>query len=62
MERETQKGILIGKNGLALKNVGIDARKKLENFFKKKIHLKLFVKVNKKWRSNLKKLKDFGYN
>ena len=62
VERETQKGILIGKNGLALKNVGIDARKKLENFFKKKIHLKLFVKVNKKWRSNLKKLKDFGYN
>ena len=62
VERETQKGILIGKNGLALKKVGIEARKKLEIFFKKKVHLKLFVKVNKKWRTNLKKLKDFGYN
>ena len=62
VERETQKGILIGKNGLALKKVGIDARKKLEFFFRKKVHLKLFVKVNKKWRTNLKKLKDFGYN
>jgi len=62
VERETQKGILIGKNGLALKKVGIDARKKLEKFFKIKVHLKLFVKVNKKWRTNLRKLKDFGYN
>ena len=62
VERETQKGILIGKNGLALKKVGTDARKKLEIFFKKKVHLKLFVKVNKKWRTNLKRLKDFGYN
>ena len=62
VERETQKGILIGKNGLALKKVGIDTRKKLESFFKIKVHLKLFVKVNKKWRSNPKKLKDLGYN
>ena len=62
VERETQKGILIGKNGLALKKVGTDARKKLESFFKKKVHLKLFVKVNKKWRTNIKRLKDFGYN
>ena len=62
VERETQKGILIGKNGIALKKVGIDARKKLEDFFKIKVHLKLFVKVNKKWRTNHKKLKDFGYN
>jgi GTP-binding protein Era len=62
VERETQKGILIGKNGLALKKVGINARKKLEDFFKIKVHLKLFVKVNKKWRTNIKKLKDFGYN
>ena len=62
VERETQKGILIGKNGLALKKVGIEARKKLENFFKIKVHLKLFVKVNKKWRTNIKRLKDFGYN
>lgn len=62
VERETQKGILIGKNGLALKKVGIEARKKLEKFFRIKVHLKLFVKVNKKWRTNLKRLKDFGYN
>ena len=62
VERETQKGILIGKNGSSLKKVGIGARKKIENFFKIKVHLKLFVKVNKKWRTNLKKLKDFGYN
>ena len=62
VERETQKAILIGKNGLALKKVGTDARKKMEHFFKKKVHLKLFVKVNKKWRTNVKKLKDFGYN
>ena len=62
VERETQKGILIGKNGLALKKVGTDARKKLESFFKIKVHLKLFVKVNKKWRSNPKKLKNLGYN
>ena len=62
VERETQKGILIGKNGFALKKVGIDARKKIEDFFKKKVHLKLFVKVNKKWRTNPRKLKDFGYN
>ena len=46
VERETQKAILIGKNGLALKKVGTDARKKMEHFFKKKVHLKLFVKVN----------------
>ena len=62
VERETQKGILIGKNGLSLKKVGIDARKKLEIFFKIKVHLKLFVKVDKKWRTNIKKLKGFGYN
>ena len=62
VERETQKGILIGKNGLALKKVGIDARKKLESFFKIKVHLKLFIKVNKKWRTNPKKLKELGYN
>ena len=62
VERETQKGILIGKNGFALKKVGIDARKKIEDFFKIKVHLKLFVKVNKKWRTNPRRLKDFGYN
>lgn len=61
VERDTQKGIIIGHNGLALKKVGTAARKDLEAFFEKKIHLELFVKVNKNWRSNTKELKRFGY-
>ncbi len=62
VERETQKGILIGHKGSALKKVGIRARKSLQNFFGKKIHLELFVKISKNWRSNNKELKRFGYN
>ena len=62
VERETQKGIIIGHKGGALKKVGIQARKDLEKFFGKQIHLELFVKVNKNWRSNLKQLKRFGYS
>jgi len=62
VERETQKGIIIGHKGSALKRVGMEARKDLEKFFDKKIHLELFVKVNKNWRSNQKQLKRFGYN
>ncbi len=62
VERETQKGILIGHKGNALKQVGIGARKSLQNFFGKKIHLELFVKISKNWRSNNKELKRFGYN
>ena len=62
VERETQKGILIGHKGKALKRVGSEARKDLEKFFKKKIFLELYVKVNKNWRSNDKQLKRFGYN
>ncbi|NQX86208.1 MAG: GTPase Era [Flavobacteriaceae bacterium] len=62
VERETQKGILIGHKGSALKRVGVEARKDLEKFFDKKIHLELYVKVNKNWRSNQKQLKRFGYN
>ena len=62
VERETQKGILIGHKGSALKKVGIGARKSLQNFFGKKIHLELFVKISKNWRSNNKELKRFGYN
>ena len=61
VERETQKGILIGHKGGALKKVGIGARKKLQAFFGKKVHLELYVKVNKDWRSNERQLKRFGY-
>jgi len=62
VERETQKGILIGHKGSALKRVGIGARKSLEQFFGKKIHLELYVKVSKNWRSSAQQLKRFGYN
>ncbi|MCF6222560.1 MAG: GTPase Era [Flavobacteriaceae bacterium] len=61
VERETQKGIIIGHKGSALKRVGTEARKDLEKFFGKKIFLELYVKVNKNWRSNSKQLKRFGY-
>ncbi len=62
VERETQKGIIIGHKGSALKRVGVEARKDLEKFFGKQIHLELYVKVNKNWRSNQKQLRRFGYN
>jgi len=62
VERDTQKGIIIGHKGSALKRVGIEARKDLEKFFGKQVHLELYVKVNKNWRSNQKQLKRFGYN
>ncbi|MCB4799416.1 GTPase Era [Neotamlana laminarinivorans] len=62
VERETQKGIIIGHKGSALKRVGVEARKDLEQFFGKQIHLELYVKVNKNWRSNQNQLKRFGYN
>lgn len=62
VERETQKGIIIGHKGSALKRVGIEARKDLEKFFGKQIHLELYVKVNKNWRSDSKQLRRFGYN
>ncbi len=61
VERETQKGILIGHKGTALKRVGVAARKDLEKFFEKQIHLELYVKVNKNWRNNLNQLRRFGY-
>lgn len=61
-ERQTQKGILIGHKGNSLKKVGIGARKSLQDFFGKKIHLELYVKVSKNWRSNNSMLKRFGYN
>ena len=62
VERETQKGILIGHKGKPLKRVGTEARKDLEQFFGKQVHLELYVKVNKNWRSNTNQLKRFGYN
>tara|TARA_R110002050_G_scaffold273113_1_gene417059 strand:- start:54102 stop:54983 length:882 start_codon:yes stop_codon:yes gene_type:complete len=62
VERETQKGIIIGHKGSALKRVGVEARKDLEKFFGKQIHLELYVKVNKNWRSNQNQLRRFGYN
>jgi GTP-binding protein Era len=62
VERDTQKGIIIGHKGAALKRVGVQARKDLEKFFGKQIHIELYVKVNKNWRSNQNQLKRFGYN
>ena len=62
VERESQKGIIIGKQGRALKKVATEARKSLEKFFGKSIYLETFVKVDKDWRSSDKELKNFGYN
>ncbi|WP_025741538.1 GTPase Era [Aquimarina pacifica] len=62
VERDSQKGIIIGHKGSALKRVGTQARKDLEKFFGKKIHIELYVKINKNWRSNNNQLKRFGYN
>ena len=61
VERETQKGIIIGHKGAAIKRIGTEARKDLEKFFGKKVFLDLYVKVNKNWRSNDRQLKRFGY-
>ncbi|WP_046746138.1 GTPase Era [Kordia zhangzhouensis] len=62
VERETQKGIIIGHKGSAIKNVGTQARKDLEKFFGKQIHIELYVKVNKNWRSDARQLRRFGYS
>ncbi len=61
VERDTQKGIIIGKKGEALKKVGIMARKDIEAFFDKKVFLSLFVKVDKDWKNKKVSLKRFGY-
>lgn len=61
VERDSQKGILIGKQGTMLKRVGIQARKDLEVFFQKNIYLEIFVKVEKDWRNRENKLRAFGY-
>lgn len=60
--RDSQKGIIIGHQGKALKKVGTEARKDIEAFFQKQVFLELFVKVNKDWRDNDLQLKKFGYN
>lgn len=62
VERNSQKGIIIGHKGDAIKKVGTDSRIDLEGFFNKKIFLDLQVKVNKNWKSSDKQLKKFGYN
>ena len=62
VERESQKGIIIGHKGNALKKVGTKARIDLEEFFEKKVFLDLKVRLNKNWRSNDRELKKFGYN
>ena len=61
-ERDSQKGIIIGKAGSALKRVGSQARKDIEDFFQKQVFLQLFVKVDKDWRSNSSRLKHYGYD
>ena len=62
VERDSQKGIIIGHLGIALKKVSTEARKSLEKFFQKPIYLETFVKVDKDWRSNQRELDSFGYN
>jgi len=61
VERDSQKGIIIGKGGKMLKKVGTESRIDIETFFNKKVYLELFVKVEKDWRSKDNKLKLFGY-
>jgi GTP-binding protein Era len=62
VERDSQKGIIIGDQGKMLKKVGIEAREELEKFFRKKVYLETFVKVETDWRKNKLKLKKFGYD
>ncbi|NVJ84970.1 MAG: GTPase Era [Algoriphagus sp.] len=62
VERNSQKGIIIGEKGKMLKKVGIEARQDLETFFGKKVHLETFVKVEPDWRKNKNKLRKFGYD
>lgn len=62
VERDSQKGIIIGHQGVALKKVNTESRKTLERFFGKKIFLETFVKVDKDWRSSQRELDNFGYN
>ena len=59
--RDSQKGVIIGKAGSALKRVGTQARIEMEDFFQKKVFLRLFVKVDQDWRESKKELRKFGY-
>ena len=61
VERDSQKGIIIGKGGASIKHVGIEARKDIEAFFEKQIYLELFVKVDKDWRQKDARLRHYGY-
>mmetsp|Transcript_1782 Transcript_1782/g.2124 ORF Transcript_1782/g.2124 Transcript_1782/m.2124 type:complete len:132 (-) Transcript_1782:73-468(-) len=61
VERDSQKGIVVGKGGVKIKDVGMEAREKLEEFLQEKVHLELNVKVDKNWRRDEKKLKAYGY-
>jgi GTP-binding protein Era len=61
VERDSQKGIIIGHKGSSLKKVGTEARKDIEAFFDKKVFLEIYVKVEKDWRNKDNKLKGFGY-
>lgn len=61
VERESQKGIIIGHKGVALKKISMEARKTLEKFFDKSIYLEIFVKVDKDWRNSAKRLEVYGY-
>ena len=60
--RETQKGIIVGKGGSMIKQLGINSRKAIEEFLQRKVHLELFVKVRPKWRDNDTYLREYGYN
>ena len=62
VERDSQKGIIIGKGGKALKRVGTQARREIEAFFGKPVFLQLFVKVDKDWRSSQTRLRHYGYD
>jgi GTP-binding protein Era len=62
VERESQKPIIIGHKGLAIKRVGMESRRDMEKFFGKQIHIELYVKVSKNWREDDRKLNSFGYN
>ena len=61
-EKESHKGIIIGKNGTMLKRIGSQARKDIEDMLEEKVNLQIFVKVRKEWRDSDLYLKNFGYN
>jgi GTP-binding protein Era len=61
VERDSQKGIIIGRGGAMLKRIGVDARKDIETFFGKRVFLEMFVKVEPNWRNRENKLRSFGY-